>query len=303
MKRIINVFILVSLVFLSTGYLYAQDKVIAVVNNDIITQKDLADFLNFIRIQYARELTGRALEEKISSLRQDLLQRLIEDRLILQQAKLEKMSIPPARIKAKIDDVRKRYASESDYQQDLAKQGLVPADLETKIGEQLLMFNFVEQKVRGRIIVRPEEVTSYYMQHARDFTKSEERVLMLLIIQDEDSAKALSSQLRAGKNIEDLAKTYDFANEVMTVSAGQQLRPEIEETVFKLGLDEFSTPVKVGTQYFIFKLVKIIGKQQLTMAQAQDKVQGLLFDKKMQEELKKWLDEIKKQSYIKILED
>ena len=97
MKRIISSLFLVSLILLSTGYLYALDKVIAVVNSEVITQKDLADFLNFMRLQYSRQFQGKALEEKVDSMKKDLLQRLIEDRLILQQAKLDKLSVEPSR--------------------------------------------------------------------------------------------------------------------------------------------------------------------------------------------------------------
>ncbi|MCX5698078.1 MAG: peptidyl-prolyl cis-trans isomerase [Candidatus Omnitrophica bacterium] len=309
-KRIINFIILFTLVFLPTYYLlsanyclYAQDKVIAVVNNEIITQKDLADFLNFIRLQYSRQFQGKALEEKVDSMKKDLLQRLIEDRLILAQAKLDKITMEPSRVKAKIDEVKKRYGSESDFELDLAKQGLVRADLEKKIGEQLLMYNLVEQKVRSKVMIRPDEITSFYAQNKRQFLKPEERVLTLIISQDEAIAKTVSYQLRLGTKLELLAAKYAFTTDKLSALAGQELRPEIEDTVFKLGLGEVSNPVKIGAQYFIFKLDDIMGSQQLSLSQAQDKIKEYLFEKKMQEELAKWLDELKKQSYIKILEN
>ncbi len=68
-----------------TAYnLFAQDKIAAIVNNDIITQKDLDDFLNFMRIQLSQDYSGKELENKIQAMKPDLLDRLIEDRLILQ---------------------------------------------------------------------------------------------------------------------------------------------------------------------------------------------------------------------------
>jgi len=310
MKHIIKFIIIFVLIFLPTYYLlsanyclYAQDKVIAVVNNEIITQKDLADFLNFIRLQYARQLQGKALEEKVNSMKKELLQRLIEDRLILQQAKLDKVIYESSRVKAKIDEIKSRYASESDFELDLAKQGLVRADLENKIGEQMLMYNFVEQKVRSKVMIRPEEITSFYARNKRQFLKPEERILTLIILQDKEIAKTVSYQLRLGTKLEDLAGKYSFTTDKFSASAGQELRPEIEDTVFKLGISEISNPVKIDTQYFIFKLDNIIGSQQLSLVQAQDKIQAYLFEKKLQEELAKWLDELKKQSYIKILEN
>jgi parvulin-like peptidyl-prolyl isomerase len=307
---IIKFIIIFVLVFLpsyylpaTSYYLYAQDKVIAVVNNEIITQKDLSDFLNFIRLQYSRQLQGKALEEKVDSMKKDLLQRLIEDRLILQQAKLVKITVESSRVKAKIDEIKKRYASQTDFEVDLAKQGLVRADLENKISEQMLMFNFVEQKVRSKVMIRPDEITSFYAQNKRQFLKPEERILTLFILQDEQIAKTVSYQLRLGTKLEELATKYAFTTDKLSASAGQQLRPEIQDTVFKLGIGEVSIPVKVDQQYFIFKLDNIIGSQQLSLTQAQDNIQAYLFEKKLQEELAKWLDELKKQSYIKILEN
>ena len=299
----LRVIFLAYLILLPTGYLYARDKVVAVVNNEIITQKDLTDFLNFIRLQYSRQLQGEALEEKVSSMKPDLLQRLIEDRLILQQAKLAKINIEPSRVKAKIDEVKKRYGLESDFEVDLAKQGLVRADLEKKIGEQMLMYNFIEQKVRSKIMIRPDEVTSFYAKNKGQFLKPEERILTLIILQDEAIAKTVSYQLRLGTKLDELAAKFAFTTDKLSASAGQELRPEIEDTVFKLGIGEISNPVKIDTQYFIFKLDDIMGSQELSLIQAQDKIQAYLFEKKMQEELAKWLDELKKQSYIKILEN
>jgi parvulin-like peptidyl-prolyl isomerase len=281
----------------------AADQVIAVVNNEVITQKDLTDFMHFTRLQYSAQLEGKNLEEKINSMKRDLLQRLIEDRLIFQEAKLDKITVEPARVKARIAEIRSHYASEADFETDLAKQGLVRADLETKIGEQMLMHAFVQQKVRSKVMIRPDEITNFYAQHQAELLKPEERLLTLIILQDEEAAKSVSYQLRLGSKIEELAAKFVFTVDKFSATAGEQLRPEIESTVFKLGLGEISNPVKVDAQYFIFRLDEITPSQQQTLTQSQDKIQAYLFEKKMQEALDKWLDELKKQSYIKIIEN
>ncbi|PIQ85316.1 MAG: hypothetical protein COV73_05900 [Candidatus Omnitrophica bacterium CG11_big_fil_rev_8_21_14_0_20_43_6] len=310
MQRITNLIICSVFIFLfafcplsAKRCLYAQDQIIAIVNHEVITEKDLTDFMHFMRLQYSTQLQGKALEEKVNSMKRDLLQRLIEDRLIFQQAKQDKIVIEPFRVKTRIDEIKKRYGSEVDFQQDLAKQGLVRADLENKISEQMLMHAFVQQKVRSKVMIRPDEVTSFYSENKAQLVKPEERFLTLIILQDEGIAKTVSYQLRLGTKIEELAVKFPFTTDKLSVSAGQQLRPEIDDTVFKLGIGEVSNPVKIDTQYFIFKLDEITDSQPLTLVQAQDKIQAYLFEKKMQEELNKWLDELKKQSYIKILEN
>ncbi len=303
MRRNSKLFLFLILVLLPVSGLYAQDKLVAVVNHEVITQKDLTDFLNFVRLQYSRELQGKDLEDKLDSVKLDLLQRLIEDRLILQQAKLDRVVAEASRVKARIDEIKKRYASDADFEQDLARQGLVRGDLENKINEQILMYNLIEQKVRSKVMVRPEEITTFYNQNKEKFVKPQERMLTLIILAEEELAKNLSYQLRRGEKIEELAGKFMFTVDRLSAVAGQQLRPEIEETVFALGIGEISSPVKVDAQYFIFRLDEIIPSGQLTLAQSQAKIQEYLFETKMQDELSKWLDELKKQSYIKILEN
>jgi len=297
-------FLIITLFIFCTGtVLYAEDKVVAVVNNEIITQKDLNDFLNFIRMQYSQQFKGKALEEKVGAMRLDLLQRLIEDRIMLQQAKTDKIAIQSSRLKDRIDEIKKRYPSEAEFERDLAKQGLVLADLEKKMREQMLMYNIVEQKVRNKVVVWPEEITNFYNQNKQQFLKPEERVLTVISFDDENAAKTVSYQLRSGKKIEELAGRYTFTIDKLSALQGQQLRAEIEDTVFKLGINEVSNPVKIEEKYYIFRLDGILGSQQLSLIESQDKIQAYLFEKKLQEALTKWLDELKKQSYIKILEN
>lgn len=303
MKLKVSFFVFTAVLFFLVAPIWAQDKVVAIVNNEIITQKDLNDFLNFIRLQYSREFKGKVLEEKVGAMRQDLLQRLIEDRIMLQEAKTEKIAIEPARIKSRISEIKKRYPSESEFERDLAKQGLAQVDLENKMREQMLSYNVIELKVRSKVVVGPDEITNFYNQNKREFLKPEERVLTVINLDDEDMAKALSYQLRSGKKLEELATRFTFTTDTLSALQGQQLRSEIEDTVFKLGLNEISNPVMIEGKYYIFKLDSIIGSQQASLDEAQDKIQAYLFDKKLQEAMAKWLDELKKRSYIKILEN
>ena len=303
MKNIINFLLITLLIFLPLDFLYARDKVVAIVNKEIITQKDLNDFFNFIRLQYAQQLNGKALEDKVNSMKPDLLKRLIEDKIMLQKAKDEKIIIDPERVKAKINEIKKRYTKESNFERDLAAQGLVQADLENKIREQMLTYYVIDQKVRNKILLSPDEVSSYYNQNKSQFSKPEERILSIVILQDEGMAKTVSYQLRLGTKIEDLVGKYVFTTDILSVSRGQELRSEIEDTVFKLGIGEISNPVKVGEQYYIFKLDNIVASRQMDLAGAQERIQAFLFEKKLQVALARWLDELKLQSYIKILEN
>lgn len=281
---------------------YAEDKIIAIVNSDVITQKDLNDFVSFMGMQLAREHKGRELEKMIQAMKQDLLDRLIEDRLILQEAKKNNVTIDESRVKAKMNEIKKRYPSDMEFKDDLGRQGLTQADIESRIREQLLMYEIVEHMVKDKILIRPDEVTSFYNKNIKEFLSPEERELEAVTLENEDLAKTVSYGLKSGKKLADLAARYPLTVNKLKVRH-QELRKDIEDAVFKLGISEVSEPVKIDDKYYVFKLENIIPSRQLILSEVQDRIYAFLFDNKMQEKFAKWSDELKQKSYIKILQN
>lgn len=280
--------------------LFAADKIVAIVNNEVVTQKDVDDFLHFMTMQLSKEFKGKQLEAKINSLKEDLLSKLIEDKLILQEAKKEKIPMEEARIKGRISEIKKRYAKDDDFQRELMSQGLTQADIENKIRDQFLMYGIIEKNVRSKINVKPEEITSFYETNKKEFSSGEERELEAFALENQDLADSFAYNLKIGKTPEDLAARYPFTVNKFSVLAGDSLKKEIEESVFKLGINEVSGVVKMDDKYYVFRLINIIPSRGLPIGEVQYKIQNFIFERKMQENLAKWIDELKNKSYIKI---
>ena len=281
---------------------FAQDKIVAIVNNDVITQKDLNDFLNFMRVQLSSEYSGKELEEKLQSVKLDTLNRLIEDRLILQQAKKSNLRIDENRIKARLNEIRSRYRSEDEFQSSLAKQGLVLSDVEKKLKDQFLMFALIETKIKSKIIINPREVTEFYKQNIKEFTIPETREFLFVVLDDQNMAKDIYSQLKKGANLQSLSQEHSLVTDKLVVSQDRQLKPEIQEAVLNLKLGTASAPVLLDGKFYIFELNSLAAASQQSFSKVKDKVYAYLFDKKMQESLDKWLEEIKNKSYIKVMQ-
>ncbi len=282
---------------------YAEVKIVAVVNNEIITQKDLDDFINFTRMQYSKDYAGRELEEKIQALKPDLLNKLIEDVLILQEAKRNNIVIDEARVKERIEAIKRDYKGDANFQGVLKKQGMVQADVEKRIRDQMLMYTVVQQKVRDRVIVRPEEVTEFYNRNTEKFISPEEREVLVITLGSKDLADSFSYHFRAGQKIEDLATRYPFTASKLNAVKADNLSKEIEKVVFNLGIGQISQPLKIDEKYYVFKLEHITPPQKQTLSQAQEQISNYLFDTNLQAAFKKWMEELKKQSYIKIMQD
>lgn len=272
--------------------LFAQDKIIAIVNNEIITQRDVDDFANFMRMQ----MGGK------QPMKSELLDQLIEDRLILWEAKNNHITIDENRIKAKINDIRKQYPSDAQFQEALKSQGMVQADLEARTREQMLMYNIIDVKVRSKVIVSPAEVTDYYQKNIEQFRTPAVWEFDAVALEDKELALELSGNLKKGASIEDLANKYSLTINKLNMKKGE-FKKEVEDIVFKLKPKDKSEPVKIENKYYIFRLNSIVPERQQTLPEAQDSISNFLYNKKMQEQMIQWLDELKKQSYIKIINE
>ncbi len=277
----------------------AEDKIIAIVNNEAITQRDLESFLNFMRVQLSRQYSAKELEEKIAVMRSDLLDRLIEDRLILQQAKKENLKADDGRVKAKVDELKKRYDSQTDFENSLKSQGLVEADLMNRVRDQILMFNIVETKIRDKIVIKPAEITQYYDKNPASFKLLEEREFQSLSGADEAKARKIIEDLRQGKDIKEAVKDSGFSLSAFSARKDGELKKDVEDLLFKLNIGEVSEPIKIKDSYYLFQLSKIRPSRQQTLSEVQDSIHAMLYEKKMQEAMVKWVEELKKKAYLK----
>lgn len=279
---------------------FAQDQIIAVVNNDVITQKDLDDFVNFMRLQLSREYSVSQLENKIKSITSDLLDRLVEDRLILQEAKKTGIKIDESRVRGKVDEIRKQYKTEAQFQDSLTAQGLVTADLENKIREQMLMYALIDIKVRKKITVNPADITDFYYANSKNFTIPKRLDFDSIMLGDYAQAKEVYEKLAGGGDLIDLSLQYPLKLSAFKDQAAGELRKEIDDVVFAQEEGALTAPVKIQDSHYIFRINKVHPPREQTLEEVRDSIYRFLFEKKMQESLTAWLEELKKHSYIKI---
>ncbi|MCM8796806.1 MAG: peptidyl-prolyl cis-trans isomerase [Candidatus Omnitrophica bacterium] len=310
-------FLNVSFLLAYTGLVFAEEKIVAIVNKEAITKKDLDDFISVARVELSNEFQGEELENKIKGLKTEILDRLIEERLIVQEAskfiedaKGKKdvyavMRVEPeeSRVKNRIEEIKKKYNSSIEFQRDLEAHGLVQADLEKRIREQMLILNFIDYKIRSKIIVRPDEVTTFYKQNHQNFLTPIIRQFEVITLQNKDQAVSFAYSLKNGEKLEFLAARYPIKVDVMQTSGSGRLRKEIEDAVFPLAIGGVSDPVEIGGVYYVFRILSITPSRQQTLSEVQPKIYAHLFNKKMQEEMRKWIDEVKKKSYIKTYQD
>ncbi len=280
---------------------FAAERIVAVVNNEAITQKDVDDFVNFMRVQLTQQIDDkRELEKNLKNIESDVVNRLIEDRLIIQEAKKQGINIDENRVKSRIDALKSRYPSEKYFIDSLLGQGLSLADLENRLREQLMMYTLVEYKIKSRIVVNPSEVTEFYQQNIDKFKIGDQKEFLVVSTSELDIAKDFSDEVKKEGDFQKAADKYRLSVNKIAVSKTGQLDKNIESAMMKLGVAEVSSPVPFKDLYYVFKLNQIIPASQQNLCDVQDEIYNLLYNQKMQDKMVTWLDELKKKSYIKV---
>ena len=297
--RFVSVWLILCLVFVNS-IIFAEEGLVAIVNNEVITQKDLDDFINFMRIQMSAQYSEAEIQQRIEQMLPDLINRLIEDRLILQAAYKENLIIEPIRIRARVEQIKKQYPREADFQNRLAAQGLSLSDIELKIKEELLMFKIIDERIKSKIVVSPQEVTDYYYAHSNDFNAPQKRSVRFLTIRDSSLAQQIQNTITEYEDLDAIAKKYSLEITDLGWVTTKQLKEEIADIVFGLNTGELSPVLDSDDNSYVFVVTAIKPPQNIPLFDIQGEISRLLFEKKMQESLVEWLEELKSEAYIKI---
>ena len=313
---ILKVFVL-SLVFFSflslAAFAEVVDKIVVVVNNEIITQREIDIMLMPIYAQYRSMYKGEELIRKLEDAREKILKQLIEDRLILSEAKRQNINVEQKEVDAKIDELKKKVGSEKDLEGMLGEENLTLKELSERYKEKIMIRKLIDQKVGAKIIITPLEVKNYYNSNANDFLQPEEIKLRTILIKPKEGpggdAKALElirdilKRLKEGCDFEGLAKEYSDGQGgsdggLMGYVKKGDLLPQIENIVYNLQEGQTSGIIQSPLGYHIFKVEEKRARRARELPEMRQEIEEFLYREKANERLKGWIDSLAKSAYI-----
>jgi len=271
------------------------DRIVAIVNGDVITQDELDMFTKMSLLDGEAE---PAMKDEAQRSRY-FLDRLIEDRLILQEAKKMQLKADEKIIEDRIKDIRFRAGSEMAFQQALASQGISLTELREKLKNQLLIYMAVQKEIKNKTQVSPREVTEYYEQHKDRFMVPESVVVQSIFVEDKDVLKEVMQKLAAGEDFSALSKTYSKRSDLGTVSRGQ-LKKDLEDFLFACEIGKPSKPFPFDNGYYIFLVKEKIPPVERSLDEVKGKIESILTNEKSEKLLKAWIEDLKDKAYISV---
>jgi len=291
------------------------DRVICVVNNDAVTQYELDEAEAYYL--YENKMTSPPEGEARRTLREQILSRIIEGRLQLQQAEREKITVEDAELAEQMAEIMKKLnvKTEAELEVVLQPQGVTVDGVKRRIRETMMVQKVIRRKVTLRISVTEQEIDRYLAEN-RDKLEAgltfEARHILFVPEpgRGEDGwqsakqrADEVASRLLAGEDFAELARKHsDDGSGKDGGALGRlkrgELATEIEGAILALRPGETSAPFRSEVGYHLFRLDSKDSLSGEGLAQARNQVRDILFREKYQARLKDWLAEIRQRAMI-----
>nr|MBP9866312.1 SurA N-terminal domain-containing protein [Candidatus Omnitrophota bacterium] len=149
------------------------DQVIAVVNDEAITQSELDTILRPIYQDYKERYSGEKLFRELNEARTKLLNQLIEDRLVYQEAKTKKIEVDALKVDQQIEAFQKKFPKAETMEKALSEQGVTLHGLRERLAKQEMVRQLNDQEVRSKVVVSPSEIEKYFNEHPEQFTSKD----------------------------------------------------------------------------------------------------------------------------------
>lgn len=302
------------------------DKVVAVVNDEVITLSEVEEEAARMYQSLAKESSGQALINSLAEAREATLNGLIDRRLVSQRAKLTNTTVTDEELAAALETTRSRMnLNPAEFKNKLELSGLTEELFKKQLREQVLQSKLVSYDVRAKIVVTEEMIRDYYNEH---YTARADQGSFYLLqmgflqnpeITDPEKLKAerVKTRKRAEQALDLVRKDQDFKtlakkfSDLPSAADGGDLgvlklddmASAMRNAVAPLKPGEISGIVETSDGYQFFKLLS--EKEGATSASSYEPLKEEIREKLHEEKLKaaysEWVKQLRESAYIQKL--
>ena len=293
------------------------DRVAAVVNREVITQSELDEAR--APAQKAKQEGGGGSVSLERGLEQEWLGRLIEKRLILQEAKREGVRLTDEELDLALKDIeeRNRFSGREALKRAVTQENLSWEKYLEDLRNQLILLKLMNRKVDAAVLASEEEVRAYYDGRPEEFKLPDQIRLRQILIRLPSSAspeeaerarrkaERVIAEANGGEDFERLAETFsDGAERRQGGDLGffkkGELAPEIDQIVFNLEPGAISPVIRTGLGFHLFKVEERQSNRRQTFEKVRKEAEEGLLAEKRESARRKWLDEVWRRSFVEI---
>lgn len=311
--------LLAATLFLAVDLALAQAEIVeeiyAVVNDETITATDLKNFERDMMRSLQAELEGEKLEQAMLDAKKELLDRFIEQKLLVSKVK-EKNYDVDADVETIIQEIKKQnnMAGDDDLKKALAQEGIEFGAWKDMWKERRKQERLIWDEVGSKIKIDNPQIMEYYRANAARFTLKAEFTLNCIYLKTNDDGTRpqekmdrVSAELKPGNFAEVAKKHSELPGAAESIALGKfkqgELDKNLEAAALKLKKDEYSGWIETENGWYVIQLAEFSPERLQEVKDVREEIMQTLREAEQQVKLKEYIEQLKKESYIKIVKE
>ncbi len=292
------------------------DRVVAVVNDDVVTQYELQSTVDLVLARYEHSIRPEDRARVTAEARRAVLNKLISDLLLRQEARRLGISVRDDEVNNAIqENMRQRKITMDELQQALMKDGTNFEKYREATRSDLIKMRIIQREIRPRVSVTSEEIGAFYQEHRDEYEgklRMRLQMIALTVPAGADAAARDAQRLRAdaalkrirgGEPFEVVANEYSggprTGGDIGYVEKGS-LNPAIDEVAFSLKPGEVSDVIETPQGFYILRALDRRGGGSLTVRATRESVEDRIYREKLEKKYDEWLAERRQKAHIEI---
>lgn len=300
------------------------DRVVAIVNEDVITLSEVNTEGKPLFQRVAEQAPPAELAEALKQVRKTVIDQLIETKIMLQEAEKANITVSETDIDRALELIlKKNNSTKEEFQRQLAQMGLTEQQYRKNLKNQVLSSKLVSYEVRSKVIIPESKIIDYYDSHYTERVgEGGYYILQVGIIWDQtgttvqdskNDARKKADRIRSlalgGEDFRQLAREYsDLPSAADGGDIGvlnkDDMSEEMLEIISATKPGNISSVIETSSGFQFFKVLSSQEGQIITKVpyeSVKDDIYEILYQQDIEVRFTDWLKEKKSQSYIKIL--
>jgi peptidyl-prolyl cis-trans isomerase SurA len=297
------------------------DRVIAIVNDEVITQTELDQEGRRVFNAIGKNASAAELATKLAEARKKVLKNMIDDRLISQKAKELKFDTTPAEVDSAITSMAaENNLPREKLLEELASEGISAADYRIRLGEQISRSKLINFQIRSKIVIGEERAKKFYQEvYLKEEAPAGHHLLQIgfrwtgkeAASATKEEARQRAERIRKlvqdGQDFRELARSF---SELASAKDGGDLgaislldmAPDMRELLSDLTPGQVSRVAEVSESIQFFQVLSINTDGQSRFPPYElvsGSIHERLFQEEMKSRLENWMKELREQAMIK----